>query len=362
MSLGVVLHAAALYNPVEKWALNDPGGKPVFNMVEEAIHIFRMPAFFMVSGFFSLLVMRRYTGRFLSMRLTRIVLPLLSTALIVNTAQAYVLCNYRDGTQSFMACYAGEGLLELIRSNRWVSHLWFLINLALYTVAAYAAWRAPWRGHPQLAGILVKIAQFLKQPMALFLLPLAAMLPWVAAYKLEAWVEPVVGFIDLPDLVHYGLFFLIGMWMFHDREILDRYTQASKTTILGAGMGLAGIIALWPKPAGIGDNLIFYYCDTLLSLSSSVLVLHFFKFFAARPTKIFSYLSDASYSVYLFHHITVIVLGMLLMNTLFNAYMKFTIVMAATLAITLAIHHFLILRIKLLRLLFNGKYAGRQAA
>ena len=58
-------------------------------------------------------------------------------------------------------------------------------------------------------------------------------------------------------------------------------------------------------------------------------------------------------------------MGLLLMHYSFSIFLKFALVVTSTLALTLAIHHFLILRIGLLRFLFNGKWlapARRPAA
>ncbi|MEW6706437.1 MAG: acyltransferase family protein [Pseudomonadota bacterium] len=356
MSLGVVLHTAAMYDPLLKWALTDPKGNVVFHMLRVAIHVFRMPAFFMLSGFFCLMVMGKYGDRFLRVRLTRILVPLLATALIVNTVQAYVLYDYRDSTLSFFGYYAGSGVVDLLRSGRWVSHLWFLINLALYTVVAYAAWRALQQRSQALEAALDTLAPVLERPAGLFLLPALGLLPWAAAYKLHGLVQPVLGFLDLADLVHYGLFFALGMWMFHRRQMLERFSRAGWATVLAAGLSIAGLVALELLPVGAFSTLVEYYCDTLLALSVSVMVLHLFRRFASGPSKVFSYLSEASYTVYLFHHLTVLVLGILLMDAPLNAYVKFPIVVVSTFAIVLAIHHFLVLKIKPLRFLFNGKY------
>ena len=81
MMLGVVIHSTLAYFPPEdpSWAFQDPEvGSEFSHLIVEFIHLFRMPAFFLLSGFFgALLWMRRTPKEMLINRFKRIVLPLL---------------------------------------------------------------------------------------------------------------------------------------------------------------------------------------------------------------------------------------------------------------------------------------------
>ena len=63
MFLGIVLHTClfVLPEPVFLWPLQDPdaAGDPTYRLLLDAIHGFRMPVFFLLSGFFSALGMQR---------------------------------------------------------------------------------------------------------------------------------------------------------------------------------------------------------------------------------------------------------------------------------------------------------------
>ncbi|MBI4996938.1 MAG: acyltransferase family protein [Rhodocyclales bacterium] len=357
MSLGVVLHTAHMYDPLNKWKVTDASGNAFFHTLTAVIHLFRMPAFFMLSGFFCLMVLSKYGRSFLRIRLTRIVVPLVAAAVTLNTFQAYVLYRYHGAGAGFLDHYGEHGLLELLLSGRWVSHLWFLINLAVYTVLAYYGYRWLSDRQGRLKSVLERMAALLVRPGGMLLFPLVAFVPWAIAVKIGIPVQSAVGFIDLGELVHYGMFFLLGMYMYHQRAALEHFTTARWTVVVPIPVCAFGLYELSGMPAGSLHTLLEYCLGTFLSLSTSVLVLHFFKRFASLPSRLFAYMSEASYSVYLFHHVTVMLLGIMLMTAPINAYAKFSIVVVATFAIVLAIHHFLILRIKPLRFLFNGKYS-----
>lgn len=77
MLLGIALHAALAYMPIP-WIAMNAETSPVLSPFVEVIHGFRMPLFFLMSGFFGAMLLRsRGLGGFLRHRWKRIGLPLL---------------------------------------------------------------------------------------------------------------------------------------------------------------------------------------------------------------------------------------------------------------------------------------------
>jgi fucose 4-O-acetylase-like acetyltransferase len=81
MLLGLVLHSAASYTqrPLgEAWPIHDPHNSVLFDLLVVFIHLFRMPVFFFVAGFFAALLYARDSARGLARnRVRRVLLPLL---------------------------------------------------------------------------------------------------------------------------------------------------------------------------------------------------------------------------------------------------------------------------------------------
>jgi peptidoglycan/LPS O-acetylase OafA/YrhL len=76
MLLGIVLHASLAYFPYP-WPVQDSRQDGLFSLIYALIHGFRMPLFFLLSGFFTTLVLRRRGVKALLVgRGLRIVLPL----------------------------------------------------------------------------------------------------------------------------------------------------------------------------------------------------------------------------------------------------------------------------------------------
>ena len=76
MLLGIFLHGALAYMDAP-WIVQDPAGAEWYGLAVSSIHGFRMPLFFMLSGFFcAMLFAKRGFGGLLSHRAKRIAIPL----------------------------------------------------------------------------------------------------------------------------------------------------------------------------------------------------------------------------------------------------------------------------------------------
>ena len=78
MLAGVLFHAALAYSPLihNYWPTADAGGSVWVDVLAWFVHLFRMPLFFVISGFFAaLLVRKRGMGGMLHNRLKRVLLP-----------------------------------------------------------------------------------------------------------------------------------------------------------------------------------------------------------------------------------------------------------------------------------------------
>jgi surface polysaccharide O-acyltransferase-like enzyme len=77
MLLGIVLHALLSFIPTP-WPVQDTRQNSLFFIPYAAIHMFRMPLFFLISGFFTMFILQRHgLGGMIRQRVQRILLPLL---------------------------------------------------------------------------------------------------------------------------------------------------------------------------------------------------------------------------------------------------------------------------------------------
>ena len=78
MLLGIVLHAALPYMPnVEEFWPTDESSSPIINTIFQFIHIWRMPLFFILAGFFANLIISKNSWKsWWGNRLLRIAIPI----------------------------------------------------------------------------------------------------------------------------------------------------------------------------------------------------------------------------------------------------------------------------------------------
>ena len=141
MLLGIVLHAALPYVHVNQFVLPgqaqnlllaflpawpfDDEWSPVIAVIFQCIHVWRMPLFFMLAGFFACLVVDRYSWVYWwKNRLQRILLPIIVfSPLMAAVVPSVFQYGYMGVFQYF---YSLAGL---------PFHLWFLWHLMLFVIA-----------------------------------------------------------------------------------------------------------------------------------------------------------------------------------------------------------------------------------
>lgn len=89
MLLGLVIHSAVTYGVIDygnAWSLKDPAATSLSNdFIVILIHVFRMPIFFVVAGFFgAMLFYERKPLKMVENRVSRIVYPFIVFLLVLN--------------------------------------------------------------------------------------------------------------------------------------------------------------------------------------------------------------------------------------------------------------------------------------
>ncbi len=157
MMLGVWLHAGLPYIygiPDFYWAINDPNKSDLIDHSITLIHAWRMEVFFMLSGFFTaMLVVKRGAARTARQRVLRIVIPFVLAVLLIQPLCA-LLWGYGYSVQ--WGFPAGRSMMNVLKASwgidvpgvpsRLISlwHLWFLYVLVwLIAAGLLIQWVAP---------------------------------------------------------------------------------------------------------------------------------------------------------------------------------------------------------------------------
>ncbi len=235
MMLGIVLHGAMFYlaNPPPTGPIpTDANNSVVFDYVFALIHSFRMPTFFVLSGFFTaLLVQKRGVLGTYKNRGARILAPLVAGVFTILVPTIVLMLDFfiaaRYGTfnwipelgdlQALGAAMAARTIDTTSHENDLpLAHLWFLYYLCwFYLLIPVCRWLVA-----RTASFEVRIRRALVSPWLVVALALATagmLWPYHGGQVGEGFMflKP-----HLPSLVYYGSFFVFGYFFHHYRDCL----------------------------------------------------------------------------------------------------------------------------------------------
>ena len=354
--LGVVLHASMSYFPVTIWIVPDTDNSPVASVIFFAIHLFRMPSFFLIAGLFAhMMLERRGTGGFIRDRATRIAGPLAAfwfPMLAAIIAGLIWMAAIRNGGT---IPTGGPPPPPLTLETFPLTHLWFLWVLLILYVAMLIL-RAPFAMADRDGGwgrFVDRITGALIGPWtpALMAAPLA-----VAFWLAPNWTPffgiptPDTGLVPNPvALTAFGTAFGLGFLLDRRRDLLvriERLWPVFTVVALGVGTG-ALVLAGGPVPelAPVTDPELKAPLAAVMALAvfaSTLAVLSLALRFASGQSAARRYLADSSYWVYIVHLPLVIVGQILVVNETWPWFVKFGVVIAGTMAISLLTYQLLV--------------------
>ncbi|WP_080059224.1 acyltransferase family protein [Spirosoma aerolatum] len=357
MLLGIVIHGSLAYlaTNYNLWPLRDSVNSILFDLTSGFIHSFRMPIFFVVSGFFcALLLYKKGPNTMLVNRFKRIVLPLLAFTLLIDPLEAFVFA------------YSGAKLIhtpspvrvgwEAVMAGKflpfYLGHLWFLYFLALYAVIAWLLIQAAQKAETYTITVR-KLSSTVLQRFWLRTLCLGALYFLCLYWQQSPYLLTSFGWIVTPSVfITYLLFFGLG-WIIYTTNSLSKLAyypifQVSAATFLF----LAQCIIQWPlTPTALALKI------ALSALYTPLFVFGFLAFFLTyfnQYSARLSYLMDASYWVYIIHLPVIAFIVGLLFDYPLSAFLKFTITFSATSIICLVSYHYLV-RGTFIGLFLNGK-------
>ncbi len=368
--LGVALHAALSYLPGDQagWAVQDRSTSLSFAAAALVVHAFRLPVFFLLAGFFARLVVRRRgVGAFLRDRLGRILVPLVLGWLLLEplVAFAWIWGRMMHGDPALigaaLALGYGEMLNQLDRLRHLarfggefaLTHLWFLY-LLLQIYALFLLTRVMLTHMIDRGGRLAAYGDRLGRRLAAsrWLLPVLAVATTPVLLGMRRWG------IDTPDrsllphppvLVLYGGIFTLGWWLHRNADALMALgARHARHLVAGGLLAVPVILLAGNESAGatlphlhlVRTGYFVLYAAMLWALALGLTGL--FLRTAARESRLWRYLADASYWVYLVHLPIVCTLQVWLSRHDFSCWGKFGATLALGTAACVLSYHFVV--------------------
>jgi glucan biosynthesis protein C len=315
MLLGIVLHSVVSYTVVDlgaAWPYGDQSTSASADVLVGFVHIFRMPIFFVLAGFFSaMLYLRRGSAGLVRNRATRIAVPfaigwailhplVIGGFTFANVAQAGSIS---EGLIAFQAGIS-DGALLFINSTL---HLWFLYYLIYFYVAAVVLTpvviRLPttWSESSLRAFSFIVSRPFLRL-VFLSVITMAVLLPMDGILRTSTSFVP-----DLEVLSAYGLFFGFGWVLYLQRDLLAGFDRFAWLQTAAAVIIFLIVDSMTPPVSSAEGTSIISIGMTRSAMGALVVWLLFFGFtglflrYLNRPSAAVRYVVDSSYWIYLVH-------------------------------------------------------------
>ena len=350
------------YNTRVLWDIQSPDKSEFLTFVSGVFVTFRMPAFFIVAGYFAAMMLeRRPPAVWLRSRLTRLGIPFLTGLALLAPLQV-VLIDLNEAVTGAMpmATALGRAARDVTRPDfGWIMHLWFLPALLAYSVLLVLL--QPWMRQGPIAGGLAALrGHCAARPHA----ALAILLLLIATWEMMVYLSHQAMLASdgtLPYLLAHGIdpylrylpFFLIGVALRGAPDIRTVFVW-QKGWALPTLAGITAISASLLRGRTTTDLEIAYNAvDGAAALLASFVVIGIARRFWNRADPRIDRIVDASFSIYLLHHPIIYALSTLFLLTPWPPVAEFALVCLATSVLSYAAHR-LIRRSPLALFLFNG--------
>ena len=316
--IGVFYHASLVVAPVS-WLYTSPHyNSYAIGLFSEFIHLFRMETFFLLSGFFStLLLEKKGKAYYIENRKNRILIPSILLFLIVGIPQYYILIY--NGTFNY---------------DSMISHFWFLQTLIAFIAIQYF--------------FLNKINYEKYILLSLFLYFLSPLV-----YYLFSKIEIINLFNhSISQILKYFIYYIIGIYLYFNYDKLIKKNNFMKITTITLSTciiltALTKIILdkngfLFTKTLPIDiilflekfplHDIVAYTLHLIYALSISFILIYIFSKIN-HTSKQITFIVKSSLCIYILHHPLIIIFGKILDNYNLNLFSYFTLLSTIALLI-----------------------------
>ena len=361
MMLGIVLHAALPYVEPYTWDdfstywPQDSDAAFVIAGINDFIHSWRMPTFFILSGFFTHLVIARnswqhwYRNRFM-----RILLPLIIFSPLM-AATLPPIFNY-----GFELSKSGEASLQSFLSwEGYPFHLWFLWHLLIFAVGALCI--------QGINKILYAFCSLIHLHVLINGMKKAKTMTGhfffdnsypVSIILLLTFVTLWTGGDLLTNPLGSSLYFVLGYRLYVNEKLLATIYSHWKYYFNVGLISFVYLLVLISMRGDFGDEDLRWILYVLAVISTNILlsygIIGFFMNKCSEYNKYLKFIADSSYWIYLVHLpiVTLITFVMLPLNIF--AEIKFILAIGLT-SLFCLVSYKLFVRSTIVGLLLNGK-------
>jgi len=338
MFLGIYLHAVVAYSPTGGWPYKPAQLTTTLDWSVGLIHVFRMPVFYVMAGFFAALLLQRYgLRRAADNRFWRIVVPFVVGWIILYPMVMFLAAVGRGGM---------DRALDFILSGRFLAyahplHLWFLEYLiVLYLLAIVAVMGV--RPLPQ--DVRTQLLRFFRLAVQSWWAPLIFAVPSFLAMLLmkHPWLEDPPSFVPVARIVlAYAIPFAFGWLLYLNTDLLETLSRRAWPYAAFAAVASFAYLASFVVP--MERDAAFYVMRAVHSVALWLLIFAvtgLFLRYLGGHSAFRRYLCDSSYFLYLAHMPVLIAFQLLLRDVPLPPLAKVPLALAATIAILLPLYRY----------------------
>ena len=372
MLLGILFHAGITYvggEPSSSWPIRDPEGSNLFfKLLVSYLHVFRMPVFMVVAGFFAaLLFYERSPRKMVINRKNRILYPFIAASLILWPI-CTLICSYTNkmfGWTKTVKTDEGRKFLDTSFDTftniasfipEKTMHLWFLYYLIMFCAISF------------LMGLLFKkLPSFTSKVTLVFnkILDhsgLKILVFTLLTFILLQFINNKTNFSYVPDINTFGYYFyfyMFGWVLFKSKSLLSTFKNFDWQFLLsGTLLYIGSLMVMGLKIIVISPQI------KILINSASVWLLVFgitglFIRYASNHSSRMRYISDASYWVYLLHLPFTLLFPGLFADLPIPSIAKFLISVSLTTMICFITYHYFVRGTFIGKFLNGRKYSKR---
>ena len=345
MFAGIVFHAALAYSPLmhNLWFTTSSQSSAAFDIFSWFIHLFRMPIFFLISGFFTvMLIQKRGILGLLKNRALRILLPfIVFYPLIMWSYVALIewgVNNVENLSPMLQFFKIMKDVPDAPPAELSTTHLWFLFNLFLFVLTVALMYKFKFFQSKFVSKITsVKFIIFI---FPLILVPALFTQPVPHS-------APEKFYPQLWSFGFYGLFFILGGMVFLKQNILDEINHYKNWLLVTSIIIYTyfyyslpvtiSVEAIMEMMAGNNYDLSYFIKQIPLAIAEAYIAVYMTlyclligKQFLNKHNKVFKLISNSSYWVYIIHMPVLLMVQFILLDIDMNIWFKFVISIAVT--------------------------------
>ncbi|AJJ11404.1 acyltransferase family protein [Yersinia rohdei] len=354
MLLGIPFHLSLIYSS-NHWAVNSEQPSLILTLLNDFIHAFRMQVFFVISGYFSFMLYQRYERqRWLQVRLERVIIPLVAAIPLITLPQFFLLKNYTNKLQDWNSFT----IYQKINIAIWevVSHLWFLLTLALLTAICFYLFQKMKNKKKSVPALIKGMNNIGKISLLLFLFVFVYSVIRRIIFLLnpEILFNSIFNFFVMETLF-YLPFFLIGAYSFIYPPLKQVFITFSPVALVASVL----LFCAYYLNQHINTNAFFSFeLDLIIKALMGVTMTNVVYSLGYRllnyPSPKVTYLVNASLFIYLVHHPLTLIYGAFITPKIDNNALGFILGIVFVCLISFMLYE-VHRRIPVLKFLFSGK-------